>query len=187
MKPHKVQLVQELKPHDHPMRFRFAQWIEQRLVEDEHFYWKINFSDEAHFHFDGYVNKQNCRIWESENPHVVMEKPMHPQLFGVVFGPAVSLGHFSSKMSKELSSLSSERYRVMLNEFLLPKFEEEDTNDNRTAHLATQPTLQSIFCALFSKIAWSAEMLMSIGHLAAAIWLRWTIFYGEPSRMRMLR
>jgi len=28
MKPYKVQLVQELKPHDHPMRFRFAQWAE---------------------------------------------------------------------------------------------------------------------------------------------------------------
>jgi len=62
MKPYKVQLVQELKPHDYPMRFRFAQWAEQRLVEDEHFYRKIIFSDEAHFHLDGYVNKQNCRI-----------------------------------------------------------------------------------------------------------------------------
>jgi len=51
------------------------------------------------------------------------------RLFGVVFGPAALLGYFSSKMSKELSSLSSERYRVMLNEFLLPKFEEEDTDD----------------------------------------------------------
>ena len=26
-------------------------------------------------------------------------------------------------------------------------------------------------------------MLMSIGRLAAAIWLHWTIFYGELSRM----
>jgi len=48
------------------MRFWFAQWAEQRLVEDEHFYWKIIFSDEVHFHL-GYVNKQNCRIWESES------------------------------------------------------------------------------------------------------------------------
>jgi len=27
MKPYKVQLVQELKPHDHSMRFRFAQQL----------------------------------------------------------------------------------------------------------------------------------------------------------------
>jgi len=83
MKPYKVQLVQE-ESHDHPMRFRFAQWAEQRLVEDEHFYRKIIFSDEAHFH-GGYVNKQNCHIWGSKNPHVVMEKPMHPQRVTVWF------------------------------------------------------------------------------------------------------
>ena len=30
---------------------------------------KIIFSDEAHFDLGGYVNKQNCRIWGTENPH----------------------------------------------------------------------------------------------------------------------
>ena len=49
MKTYKLQIVQKLKPHDHPMRCRFAQWDEVRLVEDEHFYRKIIFSDEAHF------------------------------------------------------------------------------------------------------------------------------------------
>ena len=34
---------------------------------------------DAHFHIGGYVNKQNCRIWGSENPNVIIEKPMHPQ------------------------------------------------------------------------------------------------------------
>ena len=37
MNAYKVQLVQELKPHDHPMRFRFAQWAKDRLIDDEHF------------------------------------------------------------------------------------------------------------------------------------------------------
>ena len=37
MMPHKVQLVQELKPIDHPMRFRFANWACDRLTEDTHF------------------------------------------------------------------------------------------------------------------------------------------------------
>ena len=66
------------------MCFRFVQWAEQRLVEDEHFYRKIIFS-EAHFHLGGYVNKQNCHIWGSEHPHVIMEKPMHPQRVTVWF------------------------------------------------------------------------------------------------------
>ena len=30
---------------------------------------KIIVSDEAHFDFGGYVNKQNCRIWGTENLH----------------------------------------------------------------------------------------------------------------------
>lgn len=29
-----------------------------------------NKSDEAHLHFDGFINTQNCCIWDSENPHV---------------------------------------------------------------------------------------------------------------------
>ena len=40
---------------------------------------KILFSDEAHFTMDGFVNKQNCRIWGDENPRVIHEKSLHPQ------------------------------------------------------------------------------------------------------------
>ena len=36
---------------------------------------KIIFSDEAHFDIGGYVNKLNCRIWGTENPHAYIEKP----------------------------------------------------------------------------------------------------------------
>ena len=36
-------------------------------------------SDEAHFHFGGYVNKQNYRIWNSENPKMMIEKPLYLQ------------------------------------------------------------------------------------------------------------
>ena len=35
--PYKVQMVQELKPIDHPMRFRFAKWACDRLTEDDNF------------------------------------------------------------------------------------------------------------------------------------------------------
>ena len=39
---------------------------------------KILFSDEAHFWLNGYVNKQNCRIWDEEQPEEVQELPLHP-------------------------------------------------------------------------------------------------------------
>ena len=37
MTPYKIQLVHELKPIDHPMRFRFAKWACDRLTEDADF------------------------------------------------------------------------------------------------------------------------------------------------------
>ncbi|GFX96967.1 hypothetical protein TNCV_1996991 [Trichonephila clavipes] len=36
-------------------------------------------SDEAHFWMNGYVNKQNCRIWSEANPQVYVETPLHPE------------------------------------------------------------------------------------------------------------
>ncbi|GFX58141.1 hypothetical protein TNCV_4048991 [Trichonephila clavipes] len=37
------------------------------------------FGDEAHFWLNGYVNKQNCRIWSEANPQVYAETPLHPE------------------------------------------------------------------------------------------------------------
>ncbi|GFU25671.1 uncharacterized protein TNCV_4190821 [Trichonephila clavipes] len=42
-------------------------------------------SDEAHFWLNGYVNKQNCRIWSEANPQVYVETPLHPEKLTVWF------------------------------------------------------------------------------------------------------
>ncbi|GFW05480.1 transposable element Tcb2 transposase [Trichonephila clavipes] len=39
----------------------------------------VNDCDEAHFWLNGYVNKQNCRIWSEANPQVYVETPLHPE------------------------------------------------------------------------------------------------------------
>ncbi|GFX86650.1 testis-expressed protein 11 [Trichonephila clavipes] len=36
-------------------------------------------TDEAHFWLNGYVNKQNCRIWSEANPQVYVETPLNPE------------------------------------------------------------------------------------------------------------
>ncbi|GFS90065.1 hypothetical protein TNCV_507611 [Trichonephila clavipes] len=36
-------------------------------------------NDEAHFWLNGYVNKQNCRIWSEAYPQVYVETPLHPE------------------------------------------------------------------------------------------------------------
>ncbi|GFS74685.1 putative transposable element [Trichonephila clavipes] len=43
------------------------------------FHKRILFSDEAHFWLNGYVNKQNCRIWSEANSQVYVETPLHPE------------------------------------------------------------------------------------------------------------
>ncbi|GFU59836.1 hypothetical protein TNCV_4726041 [Trichonephila clavipes] len=43
------------------------------------FHKRILFSDEAHFWFNGYVNKQSCPIWSEANPQVYVETPLHPE------------------------------------------------------------------------------------------------------------
>jgi hypothetical protein len=37
----------------------------------------LSFTDEAWFHFSGYVTGQNTIIWSSENPQALQENPMH--------------------------------------------------------------------------------------------------------------
>ena len=55
-------------------------WACNRLTEDADFgKKKIIFSEEAHFDLGGYVNKQNCRVWSTENPYAYIEKPTHPK------------------------------------------------------------------------------------------------------------
>ncbi|GFX40688.1 hypothetical protein TNCV_1218111 [Trichonephila clavipes] len=43
------------------------------------FHKRILLSDEAHFWLNGYVNKQNCRIWSEANPQVYVETPLDPE------------------------------------------------------------------------------------------------------------
>ena len=53
---------------------RCAKWACNRLTENADFGKNIIFSDKAHFDLGGYVNKQNCRIWGTENPKKIEEE-----------------------------------------------------------------------------------------------------------------
>ncbi|GFW15165.1 hypothetical protein TNCV_173121 [Trichonephila clavipes] len=50
-----------------------------KRTEKECLPWKKRTNDEAHFWLNGYVNKQNCRIWSEANPQVYVETPLHPE------------------------------------------------------------------------------------------------------------
>ncbi|GFX34630.1 uncharacterized protein TNCV_4463821 [Trichonephila clavipes] len=42
-----------------------------------------DYGDELHFWWNGYVNKQNCRIWSEANPQVYVETSLHPETLTV--------------------------------------------------------------------------------------------------------
>ncbi|GFU70663.1 hypothetical protein TNCV_528161 [Trichonephila clavipes] len=65
--------------NDHQARRRFVEWAQNEIAVVTDFHKRILFSDEAHFRLNGYVNKQNCRIWSEANPQVYVETPLHPE------------------------------------------------------------------------------------------------------------
>ncbi|GFS93849.1 transposable element Tc3 transposase [Trichonephila clavipes] len=65
--------------NDHQARRRFVEWAQNEIAVVLDFPKRILFSDEAHFWLNGYVNKQNCRIWSEVNPQVYAETPLHPE------------------------------------------------------------------------------------------------------------
>ncbi|GFS49544.1 uncharacterized protein TNCV_2968381 [Trichonephila clavipes] len=58
-------------------RHRFVEWAQNEIAVVPDFHKRILFSDEAHFWLNGYVDKQNCRIWSEANPQVYVETPLH--------------------------------------------------------------------------------------------------------------
>ncbi|CAK1581247.1 unnamed protein product [Parnassius mnemosyne] len=103
-----------MKLTDHLHHRRFAQFIQEQPAG---FSEKIIFSDEGNFHLSGYVNKQNCRIWSSENPKAIIEKPLHAQRVtvwcamwsGGVIGPFL----FEDEAGNPVT-VNGSRYREML-------------------------------------------------------------------------
>ena len=71
LKPCMIQVVQKLEPRDYEKRKQFASWFINQCELKPNFTEKIIMSNEAHFSYDGLVNKQNCRFWVEHNPRVV--------------------------------------------------------------------------------------------------------------------
>lgn len=57
----------------------FVEWIIDHRQVDSDPSNKTIFSDEAHFHLDGIIKRQNSRIWGLTNLHEIVEKQMNPQ------------------------------------------------------------------------------------------------------------
>ncbi|GFV29937.1 uncharacterized protein TNCV_657671 [Trichonephila clavipes] len=89
-------------------------------------------SDEAHFWLNGYVNKQNCRIWSEANPQVYVETPLHPEKLtvwcalwaGGIIGP-----YFFKNDESHNVTVNGDRYRAMITNFFIPELNNHDVQE----------------------------------------------------------
>jgi len=146
LRAYKIQLVQELKPHDHRERRTFGEWARNEIAVDSDFHKKILFSDEAHFWLNGYVNKQNCRIWSEDNPQAIVETPLHPEklltVWCALWADGIIGPYFFKNDAGQNVTVNGDRYRAMINDFFIPELDHLDVGelwfqqDGATCHTA---------------------------------------------------
>jgi hypothetical protein len=82
-------------------------------------------NDEANFHLNGFVNKQNCRFWAVENPRELHQRPLHSSKVTVWCGDSRVgiVGLYFFLRGATAVSVISARYVDVLNYFLRPELQ----------------------------------------------------------------
>ncbi|GFV89948.1 probable cation-transporting ATPase 13A3 [Trichonephila clavipes] len=140
------QLGLAIHQNDHQARRRFVEWAQNEIavIPDFHKRKRFLFSDEAHFWLNGYVSKQNGRIWSEANPQVYVETPLHPEKLtvwcalwaGGIIGP-----YFKNDEGQNVT-VNGDRYRAMMTNFFIPELNNHDVQelwfqqDGATCHTA---------------------------------------------------
>ncbi|GFW51881.1 DUF4817 domain-containing protein [Trichonephila clavipes] len=131
--------------NDHQARRRFVEWSQNEIAVVPDLHKRILFSDEAHFWLNGYVNKQNCRIWSEANPQVYVETPLHSEKLtvwcalwaGGIIGP-----YFFKNDEGHNVTVNGDRYRAMITNCFIPELNNHDVQelwfqqDGATCHTA---------------------------------------------------
>lgn len=147
--PYKLQIVQLLNERDPASRMEFSIQILAKINEDANFLGNLWISDEAHFHLNGFVNKQNFRYWAQDNPCEFHQRPLHSAKVTIwcavschgVIGP-----YFFERDDGSAVTVTSARYVEMLQTFFTPRLYELNLNvenmwfqqDGATSHTARQ-------------------------------------------------
>ena len=71
--PYKPIVTQGLKADDFPTRLSYSNWFLSEYQQNPGFLRNLLFTDEALFHLNGMVNKQNVRFWSTDNPKELQE------------------------------------------------------------------------------------------------------------------
>uniref|UniRef100_UPI00358E2D47 uncharacterized protein n=1 Tax=Myxine glutinosa TaxID=7769 RepID=UPI00358E2D47 len=140
--PYKMTVVQELNARDWISHRELRENILQCVPEDAVLLW----SDKAHFHLSGSVNKQNYRYWSEDNPRILHERPLHSDRVTVwcAVADVGIVGPYFFEEGGVTVTVTSDRYIDMLENFLRPQLEHLELEeldvwfqqDGATAHTA---------------------------------------------------
>jgi transposase len=76
-RPFRPRLVHGLLEDDPFQRIEFCEQFLTMVENEETMLDRIIWSDEAMFKLNGHVNRHNCVYWDSDNPHIIMEKEVN--------------------------------------------------------------------------------------------------------------
>lgn len=124
--PYKLSVVQLLTDVQKERRLLFAEELLEKIQSEEVKVNNIWFSDECHFHLNGYVNRQNYRIWGSENPHLTLEKQAHP--VRVTVWCAISAQGIIGPFFFD-ETVNADRYLEMLKKCFIPEAKKQKAID----------------------------------------------------------
>lgn len=118
--PYKLQTLQNLQVGDAQKRLDFAEHVRSQPEGAEGYLAKIVFSDECIFRLNGFVNKQNVRIWGDERPNDVNEHTLHSP--SVMVWCAISKDRVIGPYFFENGTVTGELYKNMLSQYAFPRF-----------------------------------------------------------------
>ncbi|GFW40248.1 transposable element Tc3 transposase [Trichonephila clavipes] len=129
-----------IHPNDHQARRRCVEWAQNEIAVVPDFHKRILFSDEAPFWLNGYVNKQNCRIWSEANPQ--MSKHRYIQKTDCLVSFLSAGGILLQNDEGHNVTVNGDRYRAMITNFFIPELNNHDVQelwfqqDDATCHTA---------------------------------------------------
>lgn len=121
--PYKIQVLQSQTDRNKAEREIFCENISQRIEHDPGLLDLIFFSDEAHCHLSGHINKQNIRFWAQAQPHEHTHRPLSQEKVTVwcaigrngIIGP-----YFFEDENESRVTLDTDRYIALMRKKFIP-------------------------------------------------------------------